>query len=107
MTETQSLMLEIGKRAREAAWKLCRVRTKLKDDFLLAAAKELEQDKGALLEANARDLTQAKEEGASSSILDRLALNSSGIDAMAASMREVAALADPVGQVTKIWTRPN
>src|SRR3972149_8604253 len=107
MAETKSLMLEIGKRARETAWQLCRVGTRVKNDFLLAAAKELEQDKGALLEANGKDLALAKEEGASSSILDRLLLNSSRIEAMAASLREVAALPDPVGQVTKIWTRPN
>lgn len=107
MTETKGLMLEIGKRAREAAWQLCRVGTRVKNDFLLAAAKELEQNKGALLEANGKDLALTKEEGASSSILDRLLLNSSRIEAMAASLREVAALPDPVGQVTKIWTRPN
>jgi len=67
----------------------------------------LEERQEEILAANAKDCENAKKNGISSSLLDRLSLNPARIRAMADGVREVAALADPVGTVTEMITRPN
>jgi glutamate-5-semialdehyde dehydrogenase len=56
---------------------------------------------------NKKDLAAAEQKGLSKAMIDRLALNPDRIKAMADGMREVAALPDPVGEVIKMWRRPN
>ena len=70
-------------------------------------ADRLELRAGKILEANAQDLEGARAKGRDGAFLDRLALDEARIAAMAKGLREVAALADPVGQVMANWTQPN
>ena len=71
----------------------------------MAAA--LRAQNAAILAANAEDLAEARGAGLSGAILDRLALDAARVEAMAQGIETVAALKDPVGQVTESWTRPN
>ena len=69
--------------------------------LLLAMAQALEVNAGLILAGNARDLAAARDKGVGSAMLDRLALDPPRLFAMAEAVREVAALPDPVGQVTR------
>jgi len=79
----------------------------LRDDALTQAAELLEGETEAILAANQRDRRRGLEQGLSDAALDRLTLTGPRIAAMAAGLRDVAALADPVGEVVDGWRRPN
>ena len=72
-----------------------------------AAARGLEEKRAPILEANRRDLEQTRGTGAPRAFLDRLTLTEERIEEMAAGLRQVAALPDPVGEVLRMWRRPN
>lgn len=95
-----------AERARRAARALARAGTSEKNRALEAMARALESGAGEILAANRRDLER---HGASlgEASRDRLRLDEKAIAAMAAALREVAALPDPVGEVTRTWRRPN
>ena len=103
----EPMMLYMGRLAREAATKLALASTERKNAALEAMADRLELRAGKILEANAQDLEGARAKGRDGAFLDRLALDEARIAAMAKGLREVAALADPVGQVMANWTPPN
>jgi glutamate-5-semialdehyde dehydrogenase len=98
---------ELGRRARDASRVLATASTAAKDDALLAAADLLVDRSADLLEANAADLAAAEAGGMEAAPLDRLRLTSARIDGMAAGLRQVAGLADPVGEVLDGSRRPN
>lgn len=104
---TEAMILEMARRAKEAGGLLARLPSKVKDDFLIKLAQALEREKDRLLSANERDLAAGKDKGLSAALLDRLALDDKRIAGMVASVKEVAALPDPVGRVVSMWTRPN
>jgi glutamate-5-semialdehyde dehydrogenase len=79
----------------------------VKRRVLEAAATELRAARAIVLRANAEDVAEAKAHNLSSAMLDRLALDDKRLDATAAGLETVAALEDPVGQVTAEWQRPN
>ena len=97
---------EMGKRAKAAARALAAAGAR-KDAALLAAADAVEDAAPQILEANRRDLEQAREAGMSAPLLDRLALSEARVRAMAQGIRQVAAQQDPVGQVVSGFVRPN
>jgi glutamate-5-semialdehyde dehydrogenase len=103
----EPMMLYMGRLAREAATTLALASTERKNAALEAMADRLELRAGKILEANAQDLEGARAKGRDGAFLDRLALDEARIAAMAKGLREVAALADPVGQVMANWTPPN
>ena len=103
----EPMMLYMGRLAREAAITLALASTERKNAALEAMADRLELRAGKILEANAQDLEGAGAKGRDGAFLDRLALDEARIAAMAKGLREVAALADPVGQVMANWTQPN
>jgi glutamate-5-semialdehyde dehydrogenase len=103
----EPMMLYMGRRAREAARELALASTEAKNAALEAMAARIEADAGKILEANAQDLEAARAKGRDAAFLDRLALNEARVASMAKGLREVAGLADPVGQVMTSWTRPN
>jgi glutamate-5-semialdehyde dehydrogenase len=103
----EPMMLYMGRRAREAARELALASSDAKNAGLLAMAARIEADSGKIIGANAQDLEAARAKGRDSAFLDRLALNEVRIAAMAKGLREIAELADPVGQVMARWTRPN
>ena len=99
-------MREVGERARAAARLLARASTKAKDAALEAAAAAIARDAEALLDANAADVDAARSAGDDDAFIDRLALNEKRIAAMADGLRQIAALPDPVGEITELKYRP-
>ncbi len=102
-----AVMAEIGAAARAAESALAVAPPDVKDRALRAAAGAIRDARDGLVEANAKDMAAAGEKGLSSALLDRLELDDARIEAMATGLEEIAALADPVGQVIAEWTRPN
>ena len=98
---------DIGRRARDAANALADLSTDLKNQTLLAMADGIEEQQDFLLAENAKDLEQAERKGLSTAVIDRLTLNPKRVAAMAAGIRDIVALPDPVREVTRTWTRPN
>jgi glutamate-5-semialdehyde dehydrogenase len=106
-TEIQSAILDMGRKARAASRELVKLTTEQKNVILLAMADEIEARQGSILEANAKDLARATENGLSKAMIDRLTLDPKRLKAVADAVREVAALPDPVGEILTDWTRPN
>jgi len=98
---------ELVTRAKHAAGRLATLSTTVKNRALLAMAEALEEQKDALLVANELDLEAFGTAPEKKAMADRLRLTAERIVEMAAGLREVAALPDPLGDVPKMWTRPN
>jgi glutamate-5-semialdehyde dehydrogenase len=98
---------ELGQRASVAARTLATASTEAKDHALTVAADVLLERTAEILEANAADVERAQGDGVSATVVDRLRLSEARIDGMAGGLRNVAALADPVGEVVDGWVRPN
>ncbi|HJA63504.1 MAG TPA: glutamate-5-semialdehyde dehydrogenase [Candidatus Intestinimonas stercoravium] len=96
-----------GLAARNAARVLAVAGTARKDAALEAIAQALYQQQGYILSENEKDLASAMDAGMRKSMLDRLALSAQRLDGIVEGVRQVAALPDPIGQVTKMDTRPN
>lgn len=97
----------IGRRARAAANALADLSTDLKNQTLLGMADGIEEQQAFLLAENAKDLDVAAGKGLSTAVIDRLTLNPKRVADMAAGIRDIVALPDPVRAVTRTWTRPN
>ena len=100
-------LFEMGARAKEAAAVLRTASTAQKNAALTAIAARLQADTEAILAANAEDLARARENGMRESLIDRLTLTADRIRGMADGVREVAALADPIGEIVDGCCRPN
>ncbi|MGI8778136.1 MAG: glutamate-5-semialdehyde dehydrogenase [Acidimicrobiales bacterium] len=98
---------ELGRRAKAASRVLAATSSAVKDEALGVAAELLVDGSAEVLDANAADVAGAEGAGTAATVVDRLRLTSSRIEAMADGLRQVATLADPVGEVTDGWTRPN
>src|SRR5438309_1383486 len=98
---------DLGRRAKAASRPLATASTAAKDEALRAAADLLEQRSGDVLAANAADVEAAAAGGMEAGPLDRLRLTEARLAGMAAGLRKVAALPDPVGEVLDGWKRPN
>jgi glutamate-5-semialdehyde dehydrogenase len=97
----------LGRRARVAARVVATSSSGARDSALLGAADLLEDRAGEVLAANATDVRLATDAGTPQPVLDRLRLSEARIAGMAGGLRQVAALSDPVGEVTDGWVRPN
>jgi glutamate-5-semialdehyde dehydrogenase len=102
-----SEVIEIGKRAREAAAQLASCSSATKNAALAAMADALGTDADEILDANTQDLERAADEGITGALIDRLTLTPDRIAAMANGLRDLIALKDPVGEVLDGWTQPN
>ena len=100
-------MPELARRAKAATTALAVASSAEKDAALRAAADLLEANADAIMEANAVDVANAEAEGMDPGLVDRLRLDESRIAGMAGGLRQVAALRDPVGEITEGWVRPN
>ena len=100
-------MAAMARRARESSRRLAGLGSELKNDALRRIAAALVAEAARIKAENARDLSAAEQAGLSSAMIDRLTLSDSRIQAMADGLKEVAALPDPVGEVTGMWVRPN
>lgn len=104
---TYELVKAKAQAAKQAAAKLAVTSTAVKNAALLAMAAALEAQQSEILAANKRDMTAAAAKGMKSSMLDRLKLTAERISGMADGLRQVAGLADPVGNVIDGKTLPN
>jgi glutamate-5-semialdehyde dehydrogenase len=107
MSDVDTLMLDIGAKAKQAARRLAVASTDYKNQALQAAADAILAGKDAILAANARDLASVADKGLQPSFIDRLTLNDQRVADMAEGLRAIAALPDPVGGVIAAWERPN
>ena len=103
MTDIKTLALQ----CRDAATAIASLPTQAKNALLRAMADALLADEALILSANARDIEAAAAKGIGSAMLDRLRLDTARLQGIAAAVREVAELPDPVGQVTRAYDRPN
>lgn len=104
--DIKNYMAEVGQRARVAARQMARAGTQAKNAALLAMAEGMERESAALLDANRKDVEAGKKSGLDAAMLDRLTLNQARVQSMAEGLRQIAALADPVGEVSDLKYRP-
>jgi glutamate-5-semialdehyde dehydrogenase len=100
-------VVDLGRRAREASRTLATASSAAKDTALLAAADLLLDRAPEILHANQADLDAATGAGLEGAAVDRLRLTDAGLEGMAAGLRQVAALPDPIGEVLDGFRRPN
>ncbi|OAG26677.1 glutamate-5-semialdehyde dehydrogenase [Thermodesulfatator autotrophicus] len=105
--DVKELVTEVGRKAKEASRKLTYLSTDIKNKVLKDVAARLREERVFLQEENRKDLEAAREKGLSAALIDRLTLSDKVIEGMAQGLEEVAALPDPVGEVVKMWRRPN
>jgi glutamate-5-semialdehyde dehydrogenase len=105
--DVKEQVLKIGADALAASRELAKLSTRKKNAILEAMAEELDAQRAAIQEENAKDLTAGKEAGLTSAMLDRLELTDARIDSMIKGLRDVAVLSDPVGDEISTWNRPN
>ena len=105
--DIHTYMQTLGRQARAASRVLAAAPTALKNTALLAMAAEVRARRSELLAANAQDLEQAHAAGLEAALIDRLTLDAKGVEAMAVGLEQVAALPDPVGEMSEIKRRPS
>jgi glutamate-5-semialdehyde dehydrogenase len=103
----EALAAQVCAAARAAADRLAESGSDLRDAALRLAAHRLETRCGEILAENAKDLAAGRARGLAAPLLDRLTLNEARVAAMAQGVRDVATLPDPVGEISRMWTRPN
>ena len=99
-------MRAVGEAARDASRELARADTRAKNSALQAMAHALRRDERKLLVANAGDVAAAKATGNDAAFVDRLTLDAGTIELMAQGLEQIAALPDPVGEITDLRFRP-
>jgi glutamate-5-semialdehyde dehydrogenase len=107
MSTIEESILQMGRQARAAAYRLAQLSSEEKNAILRAMALSIRANAATLMQANDKDLAAGVEKGLSAAMLDRLRLDEARIEAMAAGIDQVATLPDPVGQVMDAWERPN
>ncbi len=100
-------MLELASAAQQASRLMANLSSAKKNELLLAMAVALEGGSKQLQAENEKDLNRARENKMADAMVDRLTLTPERIREMADGLREVAALPDPVGEITGMWLRPN
>ena len=104
--DIKDYMQGVGREARRASRAMAMAETAAKNRALLATADAIEKARATILAANAEDMARGRANGLDAAMLDRLELKPSGIDAMIEGVRQVAALADPIGAITDLVYRP-
>jgi glutamate-5-semialdehyde dehydrogenase len=106
-TDIRELVTARARAAREASRALALASSRAKNEGLLQMARGVEERAPAILRANRADLERARGQSHSRAFLDRLTLTDSRVEEMAAGIRQIAALPDPVGETVRMWRRPN
>ena len=105
--DIKDYMKTLGQNARAASRLMARAETSTKNHALLTIAAAIRRDKEALLKANRADLAAARAAGMDDAMLDRLTLSEKGVATMAEGLEQIAALADPIGEITDLKYRPS
>ena len=104
---TTEQMLTLGRRARAAQREIALASSEAKAKALLAAAAAMRDSVQPILDANAKDVAEARAGGMAPAFVDRLVLDKGRVEAIAKGLEAIAALPDPVGAALAEWTRPN
>ena len=105
--DLKEYVLKKAREAKEGAKALARLSSKEKNNVLQKMAEALKNKVKILIEENQKDIQFAEKKGLSKALIDRLTLNEKRIDEMAKGLMEVTSLPDPVGEIIKMWKRPN
>lgn len=105
--DTTAYMHQLGRQARSASRAMARASSATRNRALTLIADAIEREAGALRAANALDLDAARTGGLAPALLDRLALSDNAIATMVEGLRQVVALADPIGEITNMKYRPS
>jgi len=105
--DIKAYMQSVGREARAASRLMAKAETAAKNRALTAMAAAIKRDEYKLLAANALDLQGAKAQGLDAALLDRLTLTSKGVASMAEGLLQIAALADPIGEISDLNYRPS
>jgi len=105
--DIKAYMADVGQRARAAAFEIGRADTGAKNAALHAIADRIDAEAQRLKEENGRDLEAGRAKGLDAALLDRLELTDARIAAMSEGLRQIAALADPIGEITDLAYRPS
>ncbi len=105
--DVKQYMTELGRHAKMASLAVNKAETGQRNNALLAMATAIEQSADILLAANKKDMAAAQASGLDTALLDRLELNEQRITSMADGLRQIASLADPVGEITGLSYRPS
>ncbi|MGC1509970.1 glutamate-5-semialdehyde dehydrogenase [Ketobacter sp. MCCC 1A13808] len=105
--EVKAYMARLGQQARAASRQMARANTGAKNSALLAIADAIQSSRDALMAANKTDLENGRNNGLEAALLDRLELTPARIDNMIEGLHQVAALPDPVGEITDMKYRPS
>ena len=105
--DVKTYMQQVGRQAREASRATARASTAAKNTALLAMAQAIRERRGELLAANAADVADARNNGLDAAMIDRLTLTEKSVEAMAQGLEQVAALPDPIGEITDMKRRPS
>ena len=100
-------MQDLGARVKAASAVLANITTAEKDEALKIGADCLVAATSEILEANCADIERAQIAGTPDTVIDRLRLDTSRVDAMGEGLRQLVALTDPIGKIVEQWTRPN
>lgn len=103
----KELMLNLTTEARTAARQVAALDTAVKNKALITMAESLLDQGSSIQSENKKDVELAREKGLSKAMIDRLTLSDQVLESMAKGLKDVAALPDPVGEVTGMWKRPN
>jgi len=103
----QQIMQQLGEQARQAAGTMRMVDTEAKNSALMKGAALLAREKQEIIAANALDMQAGRDNGLDAAMLDRLELTASRIEAMALGLEQIAALPDPVGEISDLVFRPS
>jgi len=105
--DVDSVMEDLGNRARRAARDLAKTPPSQKNTALISSADQIRTKKDYLMKQNRIDLDAGKEKKLNAALLDRLALTDDRIEAMAKGLEAIATMADPIGTIIAEWDRPN
>ncbi len=105
--DIKAYVLSKAMEAKEGAKALAKSSSKKKNFILLKMSEALRKNAKMLISENQKDIQFAEKKGLSNALIDRLTLNEKRINEMAQGLIEVTALPDPVGEITKMWQRPN
>lgn len=105
--DVKQYMTTVGQCARQASRAMAAAKTGTKNNALIATAEAIERARGKLLVANQQDMEGGRSNGLDAALLDRLELTEARIDDMVEGLHQVAALADPVGEITDLKYRPS
>ncbi|WP_425600134.1 glutamate-5-semialdehyde dehydrogenase [Phorcysia thermohydrogeniphila] len=105
--EKKMKVREIAEKAKKVSFSLVDIPTDVKNRTLLRAARIIEEKRDVIREENRKDLSAGEEKGLSKAMLDRLLLNDKRINGLIQVLHDVASLNDPVGEIVKMWKRPN